>query len=251
LSEMDTGTLRAMLELVSQMHQCQSLQSLEICLTERVAEVIWADVVTLNKIDLTGAMGGSIGVFAPEFISPRVIEPAFDRYVHQHPLVQAIRETGDGAPRRLSDFVDMEEFQRTELYQQVFKPLRSLYQIGFSVVSVPGMVVGIGINRTSQNFSDQELALSHLIYEQIPAAYHHVQLVEIMGREFALAAAPELTDREREILIYLRAGLTNQAVATAMHLSRRTIEKHLERLYSKLQVANRTAAVNVVWPPHP
>ena len=183
MSEVGAESFRPLLDLVSQMHQCRSLSALEVCLAEQVASVIWADLVTLNRIDLEGTMGGSIGLFVPEFVSPREIEPAFDRYVHQHPLVQAIKRTGDGAPRRMSDFINMEEFRETDLYEHVFKPLRSLHQIGFSVVSVPGVVVGIGINRTNQDFTDEELELSQLVYEQIPAAYHHVQLVEIMERE--------------------------------------------------------------------
>lgn len=46
-----------------------------------MSDVIAADLVTLNRIDLAGTMGGSTGLFVPEFVSPRVIEPAFDRYV--------------------------------------------------------------------------------------------------------------------------------------------------------------------------
>jgi DNA-binding CsgD family transcriptional regulator len=238
---------RALLRVMTALHECRTLAELEVTLTQRVGEIIRADLVTLNKIDLNGNMGGSIGLFEPEFMSPRVIEPAFDRYVHQHPLVQEIVRTGDGRPRRLSDHIDVTDFVRLELYEHVFRPLRSLHQIGFQVTAVPGMVVGIGINRTHDDFTDDELRMAQLLYEQLPAALHHVQLREIHERELQLGADLELTEREREVLVYLRAGMTNQEIAMALHLGRRTVEKHLERLYAKLGVRTRTAAVHAVW----
>jgi DNA-binding CsgD family transcriptional regulator len=241
------SSYRALLRVMTALHECRTLTELEYTLTSRCAEIIPADLVSLNKIDLTGNMGGSIAMFEPEFISPRLIEPAFDRYVHQHPLVQEMKRTGDGRPMRMSDYVDMAEFQRTELYEHVFKPLRSLHQIGLSVTAVPGLIVGIGINRTHEDFTDEELHLALLLHEQIPAALHHVQLREIHQRERELGDAPELTEREREVLVYLRAGMSNQQIAEALHLGRRTIEKHLERLYAKLGVRSRTGAVNAVW----
>jgi DNA-binding CsgD family transcriptional regulator len=240
---------RSVLALTNLLHQCTTLAQLEIVLTENVATVIPADLVTLNKIDINGNMGGSIGYFSPEFISPKLIEPAFDTYVHQHPLVQDMVKVGDTGPRRMSDFISVEEFKKLELYEHVFKPLRSLHQIGFSVVAVPGMIIGIGVNRTHDDFSDEELALARLLWEQIPAAFHHVQLKEIHERESKLGASFDLSGRESELLVYLRAGLTNQAIAESMILGRRTVEKHLQNLYAKLAVTNRTAAVNVVWPP--
>jgi DNA-binding CsgD family transcriptional regulator len=240
-------TYRALLRFVTVLHSSQSRPQLERLLTEGAAGVVPADLVTLNRIN-TKRMGASITMFAPEFVSPKAIEPAFDKYVHQHPLVQEIARTGDGRPRRMSDYISVEDFRRTDLYEHVFKPLRSQYQIGFSVSMIDGTVVGIGINRTSEDFTDEELDAALMLWEQIPAAFHHVQLRELHARETQVAVAAELTDREREILVYLRAGMGNQEIAQALIIGRRTVEKHLERLYGKLGVRNRSAAVNAVWP---
>lgn len=242
---------RALLTLMSELHECTSLAELETTVTARVTDVIPADLVSLNKIDLAGTMGGSIAMFVPEPVPPSVIEPAFDKYVHQHPLVQAIKRDGNGTPRRMSDFIDMDEFRTLELFEHVFKPLGVLYQLGFSVGQIPGMVVGIGINRADTDFTDDELETCRLLYDQLPAAFHHVQLREIHEHEQRAAQRPDLTPREREILLYLRAGLTNQQVAETLILGRRTVEKHLEKLYEKLGVRSRSAAVAAVWPVAP
>lgn len=51
-----------------------------------------------------------------------------------------------------------------------------------------------------------------------------------------------LTTREGEVLSWLSKGKTNRDIAQILGLSPRTVDKHLEQIYSKLGVENRTAA---------
>jgi DNA-binding NarL/FixJ family response regulator len=52
-----------------------------------------------------------------------------------------------------------------------------------------------------------------------------------------------LSEREREVLGLMAAGLTNPEIAAALHLSPHTIKEHTSALYRKLEVRNRTEAV--------
>lgn len=54
---------------------------------------------------------------------------------------------------------------------------------------------------------------------------------------------PELTLRESEILTLLAQGLTNQEIADRLVLSPKTVRNQVSAIYSKLQVANRAAAI--------
>lgn len=65
-----------------------------------------------------------------------------------------------------------------------------------------------------------------------------------------LAVDPETFDenqdvshREREILRFVAAGLSNRDIAQAVHLSEATIKWHLHNLFAKLAVRSRTQAV--------
>lgn len=61
-------------------------------------------------------------------------------------------------------------------------------------------------------------------------------------------AIDELSVREREVLELVAAGLTNEAIAGRLHLSIRTVERHLTNIYAKLRVsgkAGRAAAAAV------
>ena len=54
-----------------------------------------------------------------------------------------------------------------------------------------------------------------------------------------------LTTREGEVLSWLAKGKTNRDIAQILGLSPRTVDKHLEQIYSKLGVENRTAAAAI------
>ncbi|MFE8938786.1 response regulator [Streptomyces sp. NPDC007872] len=59
------------------------------------------------------------------------------------------------------------------------------------------------------------------------------------------AAAPSLTDRERDILGQLGRGLGNREIARALFISEATVKTHLGRIYAKLGVDTRAGAVAV------
>ncbi|MER5642553.1 response regulator transcription factor [Kitasatospora sp. NPDC002227] len=57
------------------------------------------------------------------------------------------------------------------------------------------------------------------------------------------APRPTLTARERDILAQLAQGLGNREIAQALFISEATVKTHLGRVYAKLGVDNRAAAV--------
>ena len=52
-----------------------------------------------------------------------------------------------------------------------------------------------------------------------------------------------LTLRERDVLVQLAKGSSNQSIATTLDMSVRTVETHLSYVYPKLGVKSRAAAV--------
>jgi DNA-binding NarL/FixJ family response regulator len=59
---------------------------------------------------------------------------------------------------------------------------------------------------------------------------------------------PELTPRQWDLLYLIARGRTNVQIARQLGLSEGTVRTHLENIYSRLQVSNRTAAVVRAFP---
>lgn len=55
-------------------------------------------------------------------------------------------------------------------------------------------------------------------------------------------AAGSLTEREIEVLRLVAAGKTNRRVAAELHISEKTVARHLSNIFIKLNLESRTAA---------
>jgi DNA-binding NarL/FixJ family response regulator len=60
--------------------------------------------------------------------------------------------------------------------------------------------------------------------------------------DYAVKAFPALTDRERDVLELVAAGLRNGAIAQRLGLSEKTVRNHVSNVLVKLQVPDRTSA---------
>lgn len=60
-----------------------------------------------------------------------------------------------------------------------------------------------------------------------------------------MATLSDLTPRELEILQLVLTGKTNRAIAGQISISERTVEFHLDNIYTKIGV--RTRLMAVVW----
>jgi DNA-binding NarL/FixJ family response regulator len=84
------------------------------------------------------------------------------------------------------------------------------------------------------------LALLTLLRPHLQQAYRDA--------ERRRAGTPQLTPRHGELLRLVAAGHTNTQVARRLGLSEGTVRKHLEKIYTRLQVSSRTAAVTRAFP---
>jgi len=60
-------------------------------------------------------------------------------------------------------------------------------------------------------------------------------------------ALRELTDREREVLVLVAGGLSNQEIANTLVVSLATVKTHLNRVLTKLHLHSRAQAVVVAY----
>lgn len=57
----------------------------------------------------------------------------------------------------------------------------------------------------------------------------------------------ELTPRELMVLTLLREGKSNKEIGASLGISTRTVQKHLQRIYSHLRVKTRAEAIVTLY----
>lgn len=63
--------------------------------------------------------------------------------------------------------------------------------------------------------------------------------------ERVLATRLGLTSREAEVLLWISRGKQNRQVSEILHISPRTVNKHLEQIFSKMGIENRASATAI------
>lgn len=77
----------------------------------------------------------------------------------------------------------------------------------------------------------------------------HLVLMEevVMNTPPDLLLGLGLTPREAEVLAWIAQGKTNRETGLILAMSPRTVQKHLERVFTKLGVESRTGAILKAW----
>jgi len=204
--------------------------------------LVGSELTTLSVCDLDSGHR-SVVSDAPGAISPQEIA-AFDHHFFAHPLVREHGRNAAAVTRRITDLVPPRDFRRTPLYNEYYRVIGIEHVAAVPVHVDPRYLVSFVLNRAAAPFSDGERELLELVRPHLANLY---RLSVALDRANAAPAggwdtAP-LTPREHEVLDWVAAGKTNRDIAAILGASPRTVEKHLERIYEKLGVETRTAAV--------
>jgi DNA-binding CsgD family transcriptional regulator len=210
---------------------------------EHLPRLVGSDLTTLVVCDLDQ---GHRTVVPSGMVSRREIE-VFDRYFYEHPLVREHGRNPNAVTRRIDDIVAPAEFRRTPLYNDYYRPIRIEHAMAMPIHVDRRFLVSFVLNRGGSAFTDRDRDLAEVMRPHLANLYRLGVAIERTRNlpadaPFDRAAAP-LTPREREVLDWVAAGKTNRDVAAILGASPRTVEKHLERIYEKLGVETRTAAV--------
>jgi DNA-binding CsgD family transcriptional regulator len=146
-----------------------------------------------------------------------------------------------------TDFYSVREYHSTGMYCDVMRPQGFEHQLGLVLPEPPGPDAGVGrtarlffLRGPGSAFSERDRALLTLFRPHMQEAF--------LEAERRRNPVPELTPRHWDLLHLLAVGRTNTQIARQLGLSEGTVRTHLENIYARLEVSNRTAAIVRAFP---
>lgn len=174
-------------------------------------------------------------------------EDLFWSIVDDHPLCRHQQAYADFSALRLSDVIDQRRLLASRVYAEWFRPAGVVAELEVGIARSRARTRTFVLSRCSGNFSERDRAVLARVAPHLERI-HELAVLRARAGAAGDGALEQLTTREAEILELVAAGLTNAGIAERLWISPGTVKKHLDNVYAKLGVANRTAAAARVRP---
>lgn len=124
--------------------------------------------------------------------------------------------------------------------------LRNAYTV-FTQLNVPYELARVRtlLGKAYQSLGDADRAIME--YEAAKSVFHQlgaapdIAVVDALLKENHSPIHHGLSRRELEVLSHIARGMTNKAIAGALFISERTVERHVSNIFIKLNVSSRSA----------
>jgi len=236
MDRLTVADARGVLRFVEDAWSLAGERAFPLATLEALAELIpcdeigYADLDRLarRQIDYSGTDGGDGDT------------TLFWEIIDDHPLCRHQLAYADFTAKRLSDVIARRQLLHSRVYADWFRPAGIVAELEIGITPSRMRTRTFVLDRASGDFSERDRALLEMVRP------HLARIHDMTRLRCATAGEPDdlerLTTREREVLELVGAGLTNAAIAARLWISPGTVKKHLDNIYAKLGVANRTQA---------
>jgi DNA-binding CsgD family transcriptional regulator len=185
--------------------------------------------------------------------------PVFERHMDQHPVLKHYRLSHRRGEQqnvqKIADFLSNPAWRRTALYSESLRHLDTDFQMIVPIEMDRETAVGIAVNRKTIDFSEHDRNILQELAPHIARAYRNAMRrlrlrrlfnPDCQEQSFETLRHLGLTERESQVLFWLIQGKTTPQIAVIVSCAPRTVDKHLEHLFAKLNVETRSGAIAAV-----
>jgi DNA-binding CsgD family transcriptional regulator len=244
--EPSAGDLRRALRIVRELHEDGHDGEVAAAGLAALGRLVGCEVTSVTRADHVSRRIVGAVVDQPEH--NLFDNPEFGMLAHQHPAFAAYRagELTLGSSVALTDLVDPPALRRLPLFNDFYRPRGTVDQL-LCVVRVDerqGSV--LALNRSRFGFSARDRVVVDLLAPHVAQALawrERLAAARTTTSEDGLAAWSMLTPRQQQVAGQVARGATDREIARSLVISPRTVHKHLEQIYRKLELTNRTGLV--------
>ena len=209
--------------------------------------LIASDLTHVSVCDLDSGRRAVVSD-VPGAIAQRDID-TFNRHFRRNPLVLEHGRNPRAHTVRISDLLPARDFRDSPLYDEYYRAVGIDYVMALPVHVAGKELVSFVFNRHDRDFSERDRACAEAIRPHLGDLYRMTRAIDGARAAWGVPSArrctqeASLTPREQDVLRWLASGKTDKDIGAILGISPRTIHKHLQRIYDKLGVETRTAAV--------
>jgi DNA-binding CsgD family transcriptional regulator len=211
-----------------------------------------------SLFDLTASRHEIKGVMTQKqkFLSNDDIKHINRLISEDHPYIPYFRSIGAEPLLSTSDIMSSQEWRSSKWYNEIYRPLGLVHNTGIrfyrgslchfvavnDTVPLPAEyreMLSLAAPHLAKAFDIHTSCLKSLSNQSTDCAQQKEQNTEQM------LISSGLTRRESEVLRHLSKGLSNKQLAGILGISSKTVGRHLESIYSKLDCNNRHSVTQI------
>ncbi len=271
MEQLTSRQMKSLMQCIRNIYSCADIETFPSHTLSQLSHIIRSGVAGFDEFNLQEQKLLHYEIPAGHLQKKDL--PVVEKYIHEHPYINllypnrvrpyqfqqhvekaaqrrlpSLRQSQSGRAVKISDLLTDRQFQRLALYNEFYRKYDIEYQMLMQVFGDRSVTTGITFNRDKRDFSEQERLLLNLLGPHIVQAYGNAKAISALKNEITARAGFEgkakskLTLRESEILHWVAKGKSNADAAAILNISSGTVRIHLEHIYHKLGVENRTAA---------
>jgi DNA-binding CsgD family transcriptional regulator len=231
MSSLGAGDYRTLLELVTETLHRAGPGYPDTSVTGFLRDEFCAEFAGAGMVDLVGTGSRRWG----DSPGPLATGTDFHRYAVAHPVADAYRLSGRPHPIRASDLP-----RPSPAYGGI--DMSRLLVIPLEVTS--RHICAIALRRSGADFTNRDVDIAHELRPVLTAVYALRDRLAPAGPSACdNGTGIPLTPRELAVLDLMTDGLIAPAIARRLGISPRTVSRHVESIYRKLDTHDRASAI--------
>ena len=269
-----SGNLQKLQNCILEIYSDLSMDTFHANMVSAIAKTIPASSIGFAEVSVANS-ALSRNVIEPFIVLSPDEVTAFQTYLHEHPLMPLLYPSGirphpfrhdinsfrsgkrdayGGSfvvtALKIHDMLTRSQFHCLGIYNEFYRKLKIEHQMVVLLsCSSRSLNKNIAVNRDRSDFTEEERLTLNLLAPHITQAMKNAEAHAKARQAFAALErsgqsrkSSGLTYREEDVLYWVAQGKTNAEAAQILNIAPGTVKIHLERVYEKLGVENRTAA---------
>lgn len=178
----------------------------------------------------------------------------FKKYYCKFDPLQLIRKPQRTSRASMARSISYDSMVSTEYYNDFLRPQRIHYKLLAYLGTMEGILGKVALTRGAGSpcFSENEIRLARAVTPYLAHALYlnelqrKICLNDISSKRSDVLQNFNLSRRETEVAEHVFKGLKNSEIAKKLFVSEVTVKKHIQKIYTKLGVRNRTSMMNKI-----